>query len=262
MHETPREDVKKVIHIRRHYRQLLRWMGKSAGHLHTSGMSDRQSRIELPIRTNLERNQLAKERSGSIPTFAPMQPAVLISLDKHSQFRNLRVGASLVHAAKRSRLEASLSEDVSRFEADQCVPEDSPSLGPPVCRVCGTFRKQTFRDEIKCRQLCACDRKAKRRRLSGKQTDRWGYFEDVKATATPVHKKDAKGHLLFIYAKAEISWCINCGAFTGTHLKDLGKQCMGEPGTGKIACLRKLRRGLHPTIGQVLGEAAQRVLVD
>ena len=267
VHETPKADVRLVKYMRRRYRQLIRWFGKSAGFLHSHGWSDRQHRSDLPVRTQQERVELEKLRSAQkphsidLPSF-DVVPTVVV----HSQVQNLRVGSSLVHAAKRARLEADMEEDGRRAEAsaelDQCMGDASKPFEKPICTQCGTYRKILFREGIQCRELCPCDRRCKRRRLHYKQADKWGLFDTLEAQKVSVHERDAKGHLLFVYKDAGITWCMKCGAFTGTHIKDLGRECSGKPSLGKAACHRKLRRGLHPITGDVLGEAAQRLLVD
>ena len=189
-----------------------------------------------------------------------------LPISSHTQFGyNLRVGSLLVHAAKRSRLKANLLDDETRLNAlssESGNGDPPPALEHPVCRHCNTFRKLAFRDGVKCRELCPCDRRSKRRRLHSKQPDRWGLLDAVQVSSQSVHRKDAKGHLLFVYARAGITWCMTCGAFTGTHIKDLGRQCNGMPGTGKATCLRRLRGGLHPVTGNQLEESAERVLID
>ena len=171
-----------------------------------------------------------------------------------------------MHAAKRSRLKANLEEDQARmqsFSVGEGVGVPLPALEPPICPYCNMFRKLTFRDGVKCRMLCPCDRKSKRRRLNGKQADKWGLFDDIRPIPSEsVHRQDAKGHLLFVYARVGITWCMTCGAFTGTHIKHLGRECDGKPGAGKIACLRRLRKGLHPITGQLLDGSAERVAID
>lgn len=53
VHETDEEAVKHVDHIRTHYTQLVRWLGKASAHLSEPGVvSDRQPKADWPIRTN------------------------------------------------------------------------------------------------------------------------------------------------------------------------------------------------------------------
>jgi len=118
-----------------------------------------------------------------------------------------------------------------------------------------------FENGIKGRELCPCDRKAKRRRLTHKQPDEVGAFKLCEvSSASAVHKRDAKGHALFIYAREGLTWCNVCGAFSSTHIKDLGRICEGAPGLGKVVGLRRLRAGCHLATAMQLSGKAERVL--
>ena len=77
-----------------------------------------------------------------------------------------------------------------------------------------------------------------------------------------MHKRDAKGNLPFTFARERLTWCMTCGAFTGTHIKDLGRECSGTPGTGKIVVLRRISKRFQPVSGQFLVGSAERVCID
>ena len=184
----------------------------------------------------------------------------------------MRVANVLLKSVKRGRLQQAEEEDAEKLAAWESIDsvgsvgETSDSsnlvtLEQPICSFCLMYRKLAFRDGVKCRELCPCDRKAKRRRLNGKQADKWGLFRQEQE-AVAVQRHQAKGHLLFIYARAGITWCMSCGAFTSTHVKHLGQNCDGKPGKGKAVVCRRLRRGLHPTKGHSLEEQAVRVTVE
>jgi hypothetical protein len=182
----------------------------------------------------------------------------------HSQYAafepsRLQVGARLVQEARASRHGENLAEEAIR---STMYPGTEGELGKAVCGNCGAFRRLIFRDGIKCRDQCMCDRRAKRRRLGFKQPDVLGAFEADPASRREVHKRDARGHLLFVFPLEGLTWCNLCGAFTNTHLKDLGKECFGEPCKGKHAALSRLRRGLHPITLHHLAGRAERVVVE
>ena len=92
VHDTPQDAVDHVAHIRKHYKQLLRWMGKSAVHLDKTGVSDRQHKLELPTRTGKERAALSKARSAGSQASRPMPLDVPPPTLSHSQFVNVGVG--------------------------------------------------------------------------------------------------------------------------------------------------------------------------
>ena len=92
VHETPKADVRMVKYMRRRYRQLIRWFGKSAGYLHSNGWSDRQHRSDLPDRTQKERADLEKLRSGLEPhSRDPPSAEMVTPVTQHTQLRNMRV---------------------------------------------------------------------------------------------------------------------------------------------------------------------------
>ena len=269
MHEASAEAVAHVDHFRKNYTHLIKWMGRSASILSDVGWSDRQHKSEWPSRSGTEKTEIARQRRdlGVVGTQIKEDRIRNIrTVVNHTQFgEQVRVAISLVLAAKRSRRDRDLQDDAAQLEAFAELGGEGhsgPCLEPPICNQCMMYRKLTFRDGIKCRVLCNCDRRRKRRRLVGKQSDRWGLFDSVQQVAETVHPKDANGHLLFIFKKVGITFCMRCGAFTGTHIKHLGKTCEGAPGTGKAVCLRRMSRGMHPTTGRLLDEPAIRVSVD
>ena len=201
-----------------------------------------------------------------------------IAARSHSQFlspeaiKNLAVGSRLSASARVKRSIRQVEEDRDRHKLfDQVASEIGRPLNsadeqaddrlePALCKGCNTYRKLTFVEGRKSRIPCACMLRAKRRRLTYKQPDKAGAFdEQVGGSEDLVHRRDAMGHLVMVYESEGLSWCNLCGAFSNTHIKDLGRPCVGIPGPGKKAVLGRLRRGRHPMSNQQFSSAAKRL---
>ena len=133
---------------------------------------------------------------------------------------------------------SSAAEAEVEAQPQQAIPSEAAgmmpakrALEPANCTVCGKYQKLAFKNGIKTRDLCGCAARPKRRPLTYKQPDVAGAFKPFhQAAAETVGREDAYGHVPMIANSMALTWCIKCGSYTNTHIKDLGRVCNGTPG--------------------------------
>ena len=172
-------------------------MGKAAAlHERPGYPPNRTPKADWPARTADERRELAKQRattfaSTAVDALQPPTPPQDVRWDQpHSQSR---LGGRL---AKRARLrlikeeaqdeareqQVLLHAEAAALEAGAEVDTAADAAADEMhCKFCGTRRRLAFINGKRGRADCGCfdERRSKRRRLTGKQSDMQGLFNSV-----------------------------------------------------------------------------------